>query len=244
MLMVEMDNKIEINGSLYKSIQDYCNQNDIKKEDFNEPVKIIEDVKYCSYMFWNCYSFNQPVIIPEGVTDCENMFYNCISLNQPIILPKNIKNINGMFLNCLDFNQPITIPHSATDCCSMFENCRSFNQPIDIPNGVIDCQGMFKGCTAFTHPLTIPSSVLNGKGIIEYIFHDIPITVNLNKLYFFYKEITIENKLFGKLTISTNILYKCDELKRKISFHLSQRSLSICVSEEEFAEISLLALLN
>ena len=243
MLMVEMDKKIEINGSLYKSIQDYCDQNNIKKEDFNEPVKIMKNVEYCSYMFWNCYSFNQPIIIPEGVKDCENMFYNCINLNQPIILPKNIKNISGMFVNCNSFNQPIIIPHSTIYCYSMFENCRSFNQPIDIPNGVIDCQWMFKGCNSFNQPITIPSSVKNADGMIEYLFYDNLITVDLNKLNFFYKKITIENKLFGRLTIDADILYKCNELKRKISFHLSDK-LPICVSEEEFAEISLFKTLD
>ena len=107
---------IEINGKFYESIKDYCNENNIKIENFNEPVKIMKNVKCCSYMFLDCISFNQPITIPDSITSCRGMFANCRSFNQPIIIPESVKNCEDMFDFCPSFNSPITLKNTIKAC--------------------------------------------------------------------------------------------------------------------------------
>ena len=107
---------IEINGKFYKSIKDYCDENNIERENFNEPVKILNGAKDCGGMFEGCTSFNRPIIIPESVINCNEMFIFCSSFNQPIIIPKSVKTCQNIFEGCNNFNSPITLKNTIDMC--------------------------------------------------------------------------------------------------------------------------------
>lgn len=207
---------IEINGSLYESIQDYCEQNDISEENFNEPVKIMENVKYCGYMFLDCKSFNQSIIIPDSVTNCDAMFMNCKSFNQPIIIPESVINCNEMFIFCSSFNQPIIIPESVKTCQNIFKGCTNFNSPITLKNTIDKC---FCGLS---------------------IFYDNIVTTPMSNLYGFTRIIKFKYKK-NIIEIKTRIL-KDYNIDKVISFNPDDKYIKI--NEEDFAIISLMKTLS
>ena len=60
-------------------------------------------MKYCtnmSNMFYNCTNFNQPIKIGNNVTDMDGTFYYCTNFNQPVNIPDSVVNMTETFGNC------------------------------------------------------------------------------------------------------------------------------------------------
>ena len=67
--------------SCREDLENYCEDNGILIEDFNQPVQLTEYVN-CSEIFSGCIKFNQEVTIPYSVTECDSMFQMCLNFNR------------------------------------------------------------------------------------------------------------------------------------------------------------------
>lgn len=210
--------KIKIKGKLYETIFDYCIENDIREEDFNEPITILDNIEDCRGMFLNCSSFNHPIVIPESVIDCSKMFKSCHSFNQPIIIPENVENCESMFEYCSDFNQKIIIPKNVINCKYMIRCCPNFNSPIILKNTIDDCSDM------------------NGYSP----FYDNIVTTPMSNLYGFTSIIKFKYKK-NIIKIKTR-LFKDYNIDKVISFNPNDKYIKI--NEEDFAIISLMKTLS
>lgn len=142
------------------AIRDFCEDHNIRLEEFNSPVIIEDFVKNCEKLFSGCAGFNQKVAIPDGVKDCDHMFSGCARFNQKVVIPDGVEDCGDMFKDCESFNQPIELPESIKATIGMFENCKSFNQTVKTPNGVINSACMFRGCETLNQPITLSNRLV------------------------------------------------------------------------------------
>lgn len=149
------------------AIRDFCEDYNIKLEEFDIPVIIEGFVKNCAKLFEGCTSFNQKVLLPDGVLTCREMFRWCETFNQEIILPESLGGVAGMFQYCKSFNQPIKIPHRITNCAGMFMGCESLNQPITLTENITVCVAMFKYCKAYNQEVKLPENVDECQSMFE-----------------------------------------------------------------------------
>ena len=210
--------KIKIKDKLYESVFEYCTENDIEADDFNQPVTIL-----------------------DNVIDCEKLFFGYHKFNQPITIPNNVKNCKEMFGFCHNFNQPIVIPESVENCDSMFEYCDNFNQKIIIPKNVINCEFMLHACYSFNSPIILKNLIDKCKFIIgSNPFYDNIITTPMSNLYGFASAIKFKYKK-NKIKIETRI-FKDYNIDKIIKFNPNDNYIEI--NENDFATISLLKTLN
>ena len=194
----------------HEDIINYCEENNITIEMFNEPVEIdMSNVCFddLDCLFSGCTLFNQPVTIPEGVTSCANMFYDCVSFNQPIIIPEGVINCEYMFNNCVSFNKPVVIPNSVVHTDNMFEGCIIFNQPIVLPKELLTADEMFLGCYNFNSPVSFEN--------IKYNIHCSMLSLNsmFKDCYKFNQPVDIHYA-----DVCSNMFENCYNLNSKITF--------------------------
>lgn len=114
-------------------VHDYCEDNGIAKEDFNQPIIISKDIKSCDAMLSGFCNFNQPLTIPLA----------------------SRRSYIGMMMGCTHFNSEIT--WYSDEVCpvdvvtdSMFIFC-SYLQSISFPKCRLkSAHAMFRLCTALS----------------------------------------------------------------------------------------------
>lgn len=146
-------------GNPNTAVRDFCDEHNVKLEEFNLPVEIDSSVVDCTELFKDCLCFDQEVVIPDGVKYCFKMFYHCESFNQPIILPESIKEVYGMFYGCRAFNQEVKIPDCVSNSSGMFMGCESLNKKVVLSNNTVVCEAMFKFCRSFNQEVILPEKV-------------------------------------------------------------------------------------
>jgi hypothetical protein len=206
--------------SCHEDIINYCQENNIGVETFNEPVEIvIKNTTNLSELFSNCKLFNQPVIIPEGTTNTSFMFVGCISFNQPVTIPDTVQYTNNMFDTCIKFNQPIILPAELKEAIEMFLDCYTFNSPVSFEKiksyqhrKMLTLDSMFENCHKFNQPVNIPYAN-SCEGMFQncYNFNSKINFVEYDKWYDIY------TKEEDPLTL-TRFLFNCYSFNQKIEF--------------------------
>ena len=148
-------------------VHDYCEENGIAREDFNQPIVISDDIESCSYMLSGCASFNQPLTIPL----CEQkqyggMLHNCASFNSTITWSKDFASYGDiytvqMFEGCISL-QSITLPECHLGFAeSMFSGCHALVKADCHNISVEDAICMFSDCSELVE-VDLPYSLVEG----------------------------------------------------------------------------------
>ena len=173
-----------------KDLLDYCKSNNIRPEDFNEPVTLNPDFNN-TFDIENSYEYllydddeyedylgsvaNELYSLPEKLSKEERLarydlfvhglFYGFTRFNSDLIISDGITNISGLLDDAVSFNREIIIPHSVKYASRLFRGCTSYNQFTVLPNSVIDIRYMFEGCKSYNQSFVIPEGVDNCAGL-------------------------------------------------------------------------------
>lgn len=220
-------------GNILTSCKDMFKGN-LSLDYLHQNLRIPEQVKDCSYMFYDCQSI---LTLPEYLlyTDINNTQISYNQVNRPLELTQ-IKNYSFMFANCIRLMylaEHFVVANTATNMDSMFENCQTLRYIGDyfyIPNSCnIHLNNIFKNCISLQkipYTLTLINIHECASGTFENckVLEEIPITFSLNDQiknidHIFKSCVTLssisENLNFGEqLSSAVESFYECKSIKQ------------------------------
>ena len=134
---------------------------------YNQPVKLGNNINNCCYMFYSQWEFNYPITVNYNLQDvnCFAMFGECRKFNSPVTISR-CSNVSNMFYHAYNMNLPVLLgvdfPSHYTNAivikqiqnniniARLFEGCNNYNQPIVLSAQVGNCAGIMVDCNQFS----------------------------------------------------------------------------------------------